>query len=241
MSSHELLFVEDLHGFLRGTQPEGLVHQREWGGIEGFFELDMAVAVQLRRGPRCQLGRDVWQRAQEVPLHLGKTGQRLLFGRTMCAVPGLAHAAFPPPLASKSEQADAIRVYKAQRKMDLLRDGKVIRTYRIVLGGAPVGHKRQQGDGRTPEGDYTISYRNAQSRFHLSLRVSYPNEADRRQARARGVDPGGDIMIHGQPNKIPPDVVLQNDWTAGCIALSNAEIAEVFAATKAGTEVEITP
>ena len=150
--------------------------------------------------------------------------------------PSLAHASFPPPLAPKSEQADAIRVYKAQRKMELLRDGKMIRTYRIVLGGTPVGHKRQQGDQRTPEGDYTISYRNAQSRFHLSLRVSYPNEADRRQARARGVDPGGDIMVHGAT-----PVGYTGDWTEGCIAVTNAHIEEIWRLVPVGTPIHIAP
>ena len=103
----------------------------------------------------------------------------------------------PPPLLPAAQQADAIHVYKAQRRMDLLRGDQVIATYRIVLGGAPIGHKREQGDQRTPEGDYRITYRNARSRFHLSLRISYPDDTDRRQALAGGVDPGGDIMIHG--------------------------------------------
>ena len=150
--------------------------------------------------------------------------------------PGLAYARFPPPLAPKAEQADAIHVYKAQRKMDLLRDGKVIHTYRIVLGGAPVGHKRQQGDRRTPEGDYTITYRNARSRFHLSLRVSYPNEADRRQARALGVDPGGDIMVHGATPE-----GYTGDWTEGCIAVTNAQIEEIWRLVPVGTPIHIAP
>ena len=121
--------------------------------------------------------------------------------------PSLAHASFPPPLAPKSEQADAIRVYKAQRKMDLLLDGKVIH-----------------------------SYRNAQSRFHLSLRVSYPNEADRRQARARGVDPGGDIMVHGAT-----PVGYTGDWTEGCIAVTNAQIEEIWRLVPVGTPIHIAP
>ena len=150
--------------------------------------------------------------------------------------PGLAHAGFPPPLVSKSEQADAMRVYKAQRKLDLLRDGKVIRTYRMVLGGAPVGHKRQQGDERTPEGRYRITFRNDKSRFHLSLRVSYPNEADRRQARARGVDPGGDIMIHGGT-----PAYFTGDWTDGCIALRNADMEAVWQRVPTGTPIRILP
>ena len=151
-------------------------------------------------------------------------------------IPGLALAGFSPPLVPEPEQADAIRVYKAQRKMDLLRDGKVIRSYRVALGNAPVGHKRQQGDQRTPEGDYTITYRNAQSRFHLSLRVSYPDESDRRQARARGVDPGGDIMVHGAT-----PVGYTGDWTEGCIAVTNAQIEEIWKLVPVGTPIHIAP
>lgn len=141
-----------------------------------------------------------------------------------------------PALAPAAQQADAIRVSKSERRMQLLRDGKVLRTYRIALGDAPVGHKRQQGDERTPEGDYTISFRNAKSRFHLSLRVSYPNAADRAQAAARGVDPGGDIMIHGNT---PPGYT--GDWTDGCIAVTDAEIEEIWRLVPVGTPIRIDP
>lgn len=147
-----------------------------------------------------------------------------------------AYAAWPPPLAPATERADAIHVDKSERRMQLLRDGKVIKTYRILLGDAPVGHKRQQGDERTPEGRYRISFRNAKSRFHLSLRVSYPNEADRAQARARDVDPGGDIMIHGGT---PPG--YWRDWTDGCIALTNRQVEEVWRLVPTGTPVVISP
>lgn len=141
-----------------------------------------------------------------------------------------------PALAPASERADEIRVDKSERRMQLLRNGKVISTYRIALGDAPVGHKRQQGDERTPEGRYRISFRNDRSRFHLSLRVSYPDAADRAQARARGVDPGGDIMIHGGT---PPGYT--RDWTDGCIAVSNAEIEDIWRLVPVGTPITITP
>lgn len=143
---------------------------------------------------------------------------------------------FPPDLASAAERVDAIHVYKSARKMDLLRDGKVVRSYRVRLGGAPVGPKRQQGDRRTPEGEYRISYRNAASRFHLSLRVSYPNADDLHQARERGVDPGGDIMIHG--GSTPGDF---RDWTEGCVAVTDAEIEEIWRLVPLGTPVRIDP
>ena len=143
---------------------------------------------------------------------------------------------WPPTLAPASERADEIRVDKSERRMQLLRDGKVLKTYRILLGDAPVGHKRQQGDERTPEGRYRITFRNGQSRFHLSLRVSYPNETDRAQARARGVDPGGDIMIHGGT---PPG--YGRDWTDGCIALTDRQIEEVWRLVPVGTPITISP
>lgn len=147
-----------------------------------------------------------------------------------------AQAAWPPALAPSAQRADEIRVDKSERRMELLRDGNVIRTYRILLGDAPIGHKRQQGDERTPEGRYSISFRNDKSRFHLSLRISYPNDADRAQARARGVDPGGDIMIHG---KTPPG--YSRDWTDGCIALTDEQIEEVWRLVPVGTPIVISP
>jgi murein L,D-transpeptidase YafK len=148
----------------------------------------------------------------------------------------LAAPAPAPALAPANEQADAIRVFKSARRMELLRDGEVLHVYRVSLGDAPAGHKRQQGDERTPEGDYRITYRNAQSRYHLSLRVSYPNAVDREQARKRGVDPGGDIMIHGNtPNG------YNGDWTDGCIAVTNTQIEEIWRRVPVGTPIRINP
>lgn len=142
----------------------------------------------------------------------------------------------PPAMAAKPQQADFVLVDKSARRMQLLRGGKVLRTYSILLGDAPKGHKRQQGDERTPEGEYRISGRNPNSRFHLSLRVSYPNAADRKQAQARGVDPGGDIMIHGGT---PPG--YSRDWTDGCIALTDRQIEELWSLVPTGTPIRIDP
>lgn len=153
-----------------------------------------------------------------------------------CAVPMPTWAAWPPPLAPASQRADEIHVVKHQRRMDLLRDGKVIRSYSIRLGDQPRGHKRQQGDERTPEGRYMITYRNPKSAFHLSLRISYPNAADRAQARTRGVDPGGDIVIHGGT---PPG--YWRDWTDGCIALMDKQMEEVWSLVPTGTPIVIDP
>jgi murein L,D-transpeptidase YafK len=142
----------------------------------------------------------------------------------------------PPAMATTAKQVDQILVDKSERRLQLLRGGKVIRTYRVRLGNAPIGHKLQQGDERTPEGVYRISGRNANSHYHLSLRVSYPNDADRRQARMQGVDPGGDIMIHGGNSSAWP-----YDWTDGCIAVTNSEIEEIWSLVPTGTRVLIVP
>ena len=144
-----------------------------------------------------------------------------------------------PPLQI---HADRIVVEKAARRMHLERAGTTVKSYRIALGRNPVGHKQQEGDSRTPEGTYIIDTRNPQSRFHLSLRVSYPNAADRRSAAARGVSPGGDIFIHGLPNGAPEAALFAGrDWTDGCIAVTNAEIREIWAMVKDGTPIEIRP
>lgn len=142
----------------------------------------------------------------------------------------------PPTPARAAERADSIVVDKSERRLQLLQAGRVIRTYRIRLGAAPAGHKQQQGDERTPEGEYRISGRNPTSRFHLSLRISYPNDADRRRARGRGVDPGGDIMIHGGNSPL-----WRYDWTDGCIAVTDAEIEEIWRLVATGTPIRIVP
>ena len=139
----------------------------------------------------------------------------------------------PPP------RADFIRVDKSERTLVLYSAGKPVRTYRgLQLGGAPEGHKRFEGDERTPEGRYTIDTRNPASAYHLSLRISYPNAADRAFAQARGRSPGGEIFIHGQPNWLPLGR-LPGDWTDGCIALSNAEIEDLWRLVPDGTPIEI--
>lgn len=147
-----------------------------------------------------------------------------------------AHAMRPPALAPVAQQADRIHVDKSERRMELLREGRVLKRYAIRLGDAPVGHKRQQGDERTPEGEYRIDGRNPGSRFHLSLRISYPGAADRRQARTNGVDPGGDIFIHGGNSPLYPF-----DWTDGCIAVTDAEIEEVWRLVPTGIPIRIDP
>ena len=135
-------------------------------------------------------------------------------------------------------KADRVFVDKSERRLDLLRDGAVIASFPVMLGFNTEGHKTQQGDGRTPEGDYVLDWRNPKSRFHLSLHMSYPNAADRKQAAARGVSPGGDIFIHGTPAWY---AMVGGDWTLGCIAVSNADIDIIWKAVPDGTPITIQP
>ena len=121
-------------------------------------------------------------------------------------------------------------------------DQAVLRTYKIALGANPAGHKTQSGDEKTPEGAYSISAKNPKSRFHLSLRISYPNAADVAQAQERGVDPGGDIMIHGMRNGlgwIGSWHLKLGDWTNGCIAVTDTEIEEIWDMVDVGTSIDI--
>ena len=139
--------------------------------------------------------------------------------------------------------ADLIVVEKAARRMTLYRHGEVLHEYRIALGFAPAGDKERVGDGRTPEGRYIIDLKNDRSQFHLSLRVSYPNASDRREAAARGASPGGDIFIHGTPGvwEWAGPLHAIRDWTLGCIAVTNSEIEEIWALVPVGTPIEIRP
>ena len=145
------------------------------------------------------------------------------------------------PVIANDIKADHIIVDKSDRTLVLFHAGKEIARYSdIRFGDAPAGHKQFEGDERTPEGRYTISGRNSGSRYHLSLRISYPNNADRKYANAHGQSPGGDIFIHGQPNGYT-GAPLARDWTDGCIAVSNAEIEQIWNVVPDGTEIIIQP
>ena len=141
------------------------------------------------------------------------------------------------------EQADTVLVDKSDRKLYLLRNGRVVAEYPVKLGLNPYGHKQQEGDFRTPEGRYTLNRRNPRSEFFLALQVSYPSREDAAWAKENGWNPGGLIMIHGQPNvpKRPPDFYASRDWTDGCIALSNADMVDVWLRTSVGLPIEIRP
>ena len=150
-------------------------------------------------------------------------------------------AAEPPPMAPASERIDLIKVDKSERRLELWRDGRKVREYAIALGASPLGHKTQEGDERTPVGDYAIDWRNPNSSYHLSLHISYPNADDVAEARRRGVSPGGDIMVHGLPNGPVAAFVAhpETDWTDGCIAVTDAEIREIWALAPDGTPIRI--
>jgi len=139
--------------------------------------------------------------------------------------------------------ADRVVLLKSKRQLELHAGGKVLKSYVVSLGHHPVGPKEQEGDQRTPEGLYAIESHKPSSRFHKALKVSYPSSADRMTAAKRGVAPGGDIMIHGIRNRLGLIGRLQRrlDWTAGCIAVTNPEIEEIYRAVPDGTPIEIRP
>ncbi len=147
----------------------------------------------------------------------------------------------PPALAPIEGQIDRILIEKAARRLTVFRKGEALREYRIALGFAPDGDKARQGDGKTPEGVFRIDRRNPASAYHLSLGIDYPQPDDIARAQAGGYAPGGDIFIHGQPNGLGAVATLPHDWTAGCIAVSDAAIEELWRVAPMGTVVEITP
>lgn len=141
--------------------------------------------------------------------------------------------------------ADKVVVRKAERRLYLMKDDKPFRSYPVSLGIEPVGHKVRQGDGRTPEGRYLLTWRNPRSQYYRSILISYPNAWDRLRARELGVDPGGMIMVHGQPrpnaHRELQEILSGEDWTQGCVAVSNLAIDEIWELTRDGTPIEILP
>ena len=145
--------------------------------------------------------------------------------------------------AQSIEKADLVIVVKHEYKLYLIKEGKLFASYPVVFGPNPKGHKQQQGDNRTPEGDYVLDYKNPNSKYYKSIHISYPNAEDRANARKRGVSPGGDIMIHGQPNRWGKFSLVTQlfNWTNGCIALSNTDMDAVWDAVDPGTPIQIRP
>ena len=162
--------------------------------------------------------------------------KRLLAAILVFALPGWLHAGEFPV-------ADLVIIEKAARQLHLLQEGEVFRTFPIALGIRPVGDKTQEGDFKTPEGKYLLDARNPNSDFFLSIHISYPDAQDRREARELGVNPGGAIMIHGQPNvpKYSETFYRTQDWTNGCIAVSNSDMIDIWLMTSENTPIEIRP
>ncbi len=154
-----------------------------------------------------------------------------------------------------------LRVYKADRRLELVGvDNKIIKTYKVMLGRNPVGQKNQEGDNKTPEGSYELDLKNDQSNFHKSFHISYPTMKQKLKAKMRGVNPGGDIMLHGLPNDFKEMTVFLNtiglgdlgddlirmalpnfDWTNGCVAVTDAEIDEIYEMVDVPTKIIIEP
>lgn len=171
----------------------------------------------------------------------------LLIGISLAAIVSTSAIAYAKN-SSKSKNPiptsaviDRVFVDKSDRVLTLMSDGKAIRSYRIALGGSPSGHKQQEGDQRTPVGIYTLDYKNENSIAHRSIHISYPNDEDKARAKSLEVNPGGDIMIHGQMNGFGALGWLnqQRDWTDGCIAVTNAEMDEIMVSVILGTPIEI--
>lgn len=148
-----------------------------------------------------------------------------------------------PANASESEFADRILINKSERKLILFKGNQVLRSMDVALGLLPKGRKITEGDFKTPEGTYRLTERNSASDFFLSIRISYPDANDIRHAKLRGLPAGGQIMIHGQPNdpRYSEEYYQSTDWTNGCIAVSNADMVDIWLMTKPNTPIQIRP
>jgi murein L,D-transpeptidase YafK len=167
-------------------------------------------------------------------------GSRFIFLLLLLATAFPAQGADSLP---EDVRADRVVIAKATREMALLAGGQVFKTYKIALGGNPVGPKEREGDRKTPEGTYVIDFRNPESSFHRALHISYPGPEDLQRASAKGVAPGGDIMIPGLGEGVEWAGADHRyfDWTRGCIAVTNEEIEEIWQVVPDGTPVEIRP
>ncbi len=150
---------------------------------------------------------------------------------------------FAGPLYASDVAVDSVLVKKSERKMYLFANGKPVKEYDVAFGANPVGHKQKAGDERTPEGKYTLDYKKSDSSYYKAIHISYPNAKDFARAKAAGVNPGGAIMIHGQRNGFwwLAWVTQWFNWTDGCIAVTNAEMEEIWDLVKVGTPIEIKP
>jgi murein L,D-transpeptidase YafK len=197
------------------------------------------------------IGRCAYNRAQGTGVDRNVMRFRSL-GVLLLALAGVAHAdglpqaqpvMLPQPALGTLPLVDRIVVYKGEHRLLLMHGGNIVRSYHVSLGLSPTGQKERSGDFRTPEGTYRLERRNARSDYFLSIKVSYPNEADLKRARLRHWNTGGSIMIHGLPNflKHEPEFYQSHDWTDGCIALSNADMTEIWMLTPDDVPIDILP
>ena len=159
---------------------------------------------------------------------------------TFAVFPLQSQSASDPPLPA-SATADKVLVLKAERKLVLIKGDQVLKTYKISLGGNPIGPKIREGDSKTPEGKYVLDRHNPMSQYHRSIHISYPNADDVARAKKLGVSPGEDLFIHGEPNDYHGPSQEMGDWTDGCVAVSNADMDEIWRAVADGTPIEIRP
>ncbi|MFQ6371736.1 L,D-transpeptidase family protein [Shewanella sp. YIC-542] len=164
---------------------------------------------------------------------MSKCTQRLLL--SLCAL-------FSLPLLAQP-LVDLVVVNKSRSQLLLMSQGKVLQQYAIAMGDMPMGHKQQEGDQRTPEGRYILDYKKADSAYYRAIHISYPNDEDRLRAKALGINPGGQIMIHGQNphSELTPEEAQQYNWTNGCIAVTNREMDQIWRLVQPGTPIEIWP
>ena len=150
---------------------------------------------------------------------------------------------YPEKMLPKDAVIDSIVVHKSQRQLEVFSKGQILKVYKVALGKNPVGAKEYEGDKKTPEGCYHIFDKNPESRFYKNLGISYPNEADIIRCNASGKPTGGDVKIHGLQNGLGIIGKLHRlrDWTAGCIALTDAEVDELYSHTPIGTPINILP
>ncbi len=175
-----------------------------------------------------------------MPFHASKPNRPIWLRVTLC-LGALVFSGFSNSATAK--HADKIVIEKSKRTLSLMSGSEILKTYKVALGGAPVGAKERQGDHKTPEGLYTVDRKNPNSTYHRALHLSYPDAADRERARKLGVSPGGDVEIHGLGAKFGfvGSAHRLHDWTDGCIAVTNEEIDEIWTLVEVGTPVEIKP
>src|SRR5690606_25563583 len=205
------------------------------------------VAMVRRFSVRPDIGAIIARPQRSIAWFMLRVAAIVLLTTAVGATARADGALSPGALISSTEaglpMADSVVVRKSERRMYLMRQGEVLRSYKIALGLRPEGHKQFEGDFRTPEGKYRLVRRNPNSEYFLSIEISYPGPEDVARARRMGQRPGGAIMIHGQPNlpRKPRDYYANVDWTEGCIAVSNSDMVEIWLMTPPNTPIEIVP